>query len=316
MGKGIAYQFKRQFPHNFDVYHHACKSGELRPGKLVWCRERGKIIINFPTKDKWRNGSKMEYIEDGLDALIQLVGELRIRSIAIPPLGSGNGGLVWPQVRQLLEQRLRCLESSVQIIIFEPSKAYSAQPAQEPKLGVSALVLMDIKRQLSGFSMLRLQKAAYFTGIFNRGHAFQFVKHTCGPYADSIERISRDIKAYQEFHHLKSTEQARDILYQKIVSRSVDQKLTRLAPAIQSACRLVNGIPDDRALACLAAVCFIIETHQGACEQTMMQAFLAWPRDQASPFDKTEIRAAIDRLYEEEMIERNLEGFVLSAPMR
>lgn len=46
----------------------------------------------------------MKYIEDGLDSLVSLIKELNIRSIAIPPLGSGNGGLVWNDVKQVLVQ--------------------------------------------------------------------------------------------------------------------------------------------------------------------------------------------------------------------
>ena len=95
MGKGIAYQFKMQYPENNKDYVKACKSGELTVGKLHYFKEKGKIIVNFPTKNKWRANSKIEYINDGLDELIKLIHQLNIKSIAIPPLGSGNGGLIW-----------------------------------------------------------------------------------------------------------------------------------------------------------------------------------------------------------------------------
>ena len=95
MGKGIAYQFKLAFPQNYNDYVKACKSGTLRIGTLHYYQENDKIIINFPTKDKWRANSKLEYIEAGLDKLIILIRKLGISSIAIPPLGSGNGGLRW-----------------------------------------------------------------------------------------------------------------------------------------------------------------------------------------------------------------------------
>ena len=105
MGKGIAYQFKLKFPNNNKDYVKACKNGTLRPGKLHVYKESEKIIINFPTKDKWREKSRMEYIEDGLDALVLLIKELNIKSIAIPPLGSGNGGLIWNDVKQVLAKK-------------------------------------------------------------------------------------------------------------------------------------------------------------------------------------------------------------------
>ena len=93
MGKGIAYQFKLQYPQNNEDYVRACRSGALAIGKLHYYKEKGKIIINFPTKDKWREKSRMEYIEKGLDELVVLARDLGLTSIAIPPLGSGNGGL-------------------------------------------------------------------------------------------------------------------------------------------------------------------------------------------------------------------------------
>ena len=120
MGKGIAYQFKLKFPNNNKDYIKACKSGVLRPGKLHFYREAGKIIINFPTKDKWREKSQIKYIEDGLDSLILLIEELNIKSIAIPPLGSGNGGLVWADVKQILAEKGRYfLSAQYGITAFE-----------------------------------------------------------------------------------------------------------------------------------------------------------------------------------------------------
>ncbi|WP_199798965.1 macro domain-containing protein [Clostridium tetani] len=87
-------KFKLQYPENNIDYVKACKSGSLTIGKLHYFKERGKIIINFPTKNKWRAKSKIEYVEKGLDGLIKLIYLLNIKSIAIPPLGSGNGGLI------------------------------------------------------------------------------------------------------------------------------------------------------------------------------------------------------------------------------
>lgn len=315
MGKGIAYQFKLQYPDNFKEYQKACKNGSLRPGVLLPYSERNKLIINFPTKDKWRNPSKIEYIESGLDALIELISKLRIESIAIPPLGSGNGGLVWSQVRQLVETKLSRLELTTKIIIYEPSKAYSSRPVQEPKLSTSALVLMDIKQQLSIFNKLRLQKAAYFTNIFLHKAYFKFEKHQYGPYNYAIDLISKDIKAYQSFHELKSTAQARDILYKKIISKSVDSKLSELSSAIKRACDFVNGVTTDHELECLATVCFIVERNYGISSKSIVNEFLAWSEDKASRFNESEIIAAINTLYDAEIFEKSLEGFVLMNPI-
>lgn len=117
MGKGIAYQFKLQFPENNKDYVKACKSGKLTVGKLHYFKENGKLIINFPTKNKWRANSKMEYIEAGLDELIKLINIKGIKSIAIPPLGSGNGGLIWAEVKLLIEKKLSIINEDVHIYI-------------------------------------------------------------------------------------------------------------------------------------------------------------------------------------------------------
>lgn len=125
MGKGIARQFKLQFPKNNAEYVKICKSGDLRPGRLHYYKERGKIVINFPTKDKWREKSKMKYIEDGLNALVLLIDELKIKSVAIPALGSGNGGLPWEEVKRIILQKLRTATTCVTVYIYEPLETQS-----------------------------------------------------------------------------------------------------------------------------------------------------------------------------------------------
>ena len=107
MGKGIALQFKEEFPKNFLTYKAACSSGELTPGKLLITKELNsngeeKIIINFPTKLHWRNPSRYEYITEGLKELTKAISEHNIKSIAIPPLGCGNGGLDWNIVKGMI----------------------------------------------------------------------------------------------------------------------------------------------------------------------------------------------------------------------
>lgn len=128
MGKGIALQFRQQFPENYQVYAHACINGELEPGKLLITatgQSDTRFIINFPTKRDWRGKSKMEYIEDGLQALVLEIKARGITSIAIPALGCGNGGLFWEQVRPLIEETLSPL-INVQVLIFEPPDAPSS----------------------------------------------------------------------------------------------------------------------------------------------------------------------------------------------
>ena len=124
MGKGIALQFKEEFPANFSTYKTACSTGNLVPGKLLITREINsqgieKIIVNFPTKLHWRNPSKYEYIRDGLAELTKALYEYNIKSIAIPPLGCGNGGLNWDIVKKMIVDALE--GTNVEIYIYEPT---------------------------------------------------------------------------------------------------------------------------------------------------------------------------------------------------
>ena len=123
MGRGVALQFKRAFPENFRAYAARCKRAEMRPGQVFVFETRAVVppryIINFPTKRHWRGKSRLEDIESGLESLAGEIRSRRIRSIAIPPLGSGLGGLHWPNVRTRMEAALGALDD-VEIVIFEP----------------------------------------------------------------------------------------------------------------------------------------------------------------------------------------------------
>ncbi len=124
MGKGIALQFKAQFPHNYKVYVKACKENTLQVGNLLVVVDKSlrcgnKIIINFPTKTDWRKPSEYCYVEKGLMALVAFIKERKIQSIALPALGAGNGRLDWSKVKILMEQYLSPLHCN--IYIYEPN---------------------------------------------------------------------------------------------------------------------------------------------------------------------------------------------------
>lgn len=124
MGKGIALQFKQAWPENFDAYAKACRAKEVRPGQMfIW--ETGRMVnpryvINFPTKRHWREKAFIEDIQSGLRALVADVQRLGIRSIAVPPLGCGNGGLDWRDVQLLIEPAFAELPNT-QVQLFSPS---------------------------------------------------------------------------------------------------------------------------------------------------------------------------------------------------
>ena len=123
MGKGIALEFKKTFPENFSAYREACKRHEVTPGKMFVFRtssDQPRFIINFPTKTHWRSKSQMDDIELGLKALVEVIKHNKLRSVAVPPLGCGHGGLDWNDVRVRIELALRQLSDEVEIQIFEP----------------------------------------------------------------------------------------------------------------------------------------------------------------------------------------------------
>lgn len=129
MGKGIALQFKRLFPQMFKEYQRLCEDGRLEPGSLHLYRTPGKWVLNFATKEHWRNLSQVEYIEKGLKAFVSMYAEAGVVSIAFPPLGCGNGQLDFrTQVRPLMEKYLRPLPIAVFIY---PEKAGDCRPEHE-----------------------------------------------------------------------------------------------------------------------------------------------------------------------------------------
>jgi O-acetyl-ADP-ribose deacetylase (regulator of RNase III) len=126
MGRGIALQFKNVFPANFSAYETACRRGEVQPGRM-FVYDTGELtcpryIINFPTKRHWRGKSRIEDIEAGLAALVDEIRSRKIKSIAIPPLGSGLGGLDWTAVRPLIQNAMAALPE-VDALVFEPGGA-------------------------------------------------------------------------------------------------------------------------------------------------------------------------------------------------
>jgi O-acetyl-ADP-ribose deacetylase (regulator of RNase III) len=117
MGKGLALQFKQRYPANFIFYEQACAEGCVRPGHMlvfelepIVSGQVPQVIINFPTKRHWRDESLMVDIHHGLDALAFELIRRRIRHVALPALGCGLGGLVWADVKELIEDRLAQLE--------------------------------------------------------------------------------------------------------------------------------------------------------------------------------------------------------------
>lgn len=199
MGKGIALQFKKAYPQNFKEYEKACKIGEVVPGKM-FIHSTGKFInpkyiINFPTKRHWKSSSKLEDIRLGLFSLAEDIKALGIKSIVIPPLGCGYGGLSWDSVQPLIEQELSALED-VKIIVIQPanSTVFELPKQQEkPKLTrARALYILLMKNYIiPGYelTLLELQKLAYFLQVLGEPLRLNFKRHHYGPYADNLNKV-------------------------------------------------------------------------------------------------------------------------------
>jgi O-acetyl-ADP-ribose deacetylase (regulator of RNase III) len=137
-GRGIALQFRNVWPENFRAYAAACRRGQVRPGRLFVFetgRASPRYIVNFPTKRHWRDRSRIEDIEAGLHALAAEIRQRGIRSIAIPPLGCGLGGLAWSEVRPRIERALGGL-ANVRILVFEPTgPSHGSESVRRPGAG-------------------------------------------------------------------------------------------------------------------------------------------------------------------------------------
>ncbi len=247
MGKGIALQFRRAFPTMYDAYRSACRCGDVQIGRM-WVWETGmaagpRFIINFPTKRHWRSKSRIVDIEDGLSDLVHVIQERRIASIAIPPLGAGNGGLPWGMVRERIMTALSGL-AGVQVLLYEPQGAPAphlmrtaspAEPLTENRavfiqlLGRYTMELMDGRP-----SLIEVQKLMYFLQEAGQPLRLRFVRGTYGPYADNLR------------HVLINTEGTYTIGYGDGTDRALDSSLELVPGAWGQAVAVLESHPESQ----------------------------------------------------------------------
>lgn len=204
MGKGIALAFRNAYPENYRLYAAACKADEVRIGRMFVTENLSlhgpRWIVNFPTKKHWRHPSRPVWIRDGLDDLIRVVRRHDIRSLAIPPLGCGHGGLDWDEVRSMIESAVSELPDA-DVLLFEPTDSYMTPPKTEGARRLTparALILDAIRRYgVLGIdcSYLEVQKLAYFVerAIIDAGlenHLrLEFRANRYGPYSDRLRHV-------------------------------------------------------------------------------------------------------------------------------
>ncbi len=209
MGRGIAAQFKRAFPANFKAYQSACRRKLVQPGQM-FVVETGQLtpprfIINFPTKRHWRAHSRIEDIETGLEALVGEIERREIRSIAVPPLGCGLGGLSWSDVRPRIERALAAVPD-VRVLVFEPTGKPAtnemASAAEPPKMTPGRAVLVGLmQRYLAGLldpfvSLLEVHKLMYFQQEAGEPLRLRYVKAAYGPYAENLRHVLARIEGH------------------------------------------------------------------------------------------------------------------------
>ncbi len=209
MGRGLALQFKIRYPENYNEYYDACKKNKVQPGKM-FLHETGKLvypkyIINFPTKRHWRGKSRIQDIEEGLKDLIKIIQKKKITSIAIPPLGSGLGGLDWSEVKTVINKQLECLKE-IEIMVFEPHNPDTIEKKVKNKdipnmtPGRAALIEL-IHRYLGGLldpfvTLLEIHKLMYFLQESGEDLKLNYKAGPYGPYAENLRHVLQRIEGH------------------------------------------------------------------------------------------------------------------------
>lgn len=314
MGKGIALQFKQAYPENYEAYAKACKAGEVEPGKM-FIFETGRLvnpryIINFPTKRQWQSNSRLADIESGLSALVEDLRRLGIKSIAVPPLGCGYGGLRWSDVRPRIEAAFEALEE-VQVLIFEPGRtpAATSMPigTEKPKMTRARALLLKLMEQYAepGYPLtaLELQKLAYFLQAAGEPLRLRFKAHHYGPYADNLNFLLQRleghfIRGYGDGSRKPDTELQLEPTAVETASRFLTSDATangRLADVA----RIIGGFETPYGMELLATVHWVA-THDEATptEDRAVQAVHRWSAKKKDKFADKHIRTAWRHLSE------------------
>jgi O-acetyl-ADP-ribose deacetylase (regulator of RNase III) len=209
MGRGIALQFRKAFPENFKAYKSACDKKQLHPGVMLVFElnrfQNPRYVINFPTKRHWKGKSKIEDIESGLETLVKEVTKRKIRSIAIPPLGCGLGGLSWDELKPMIKKAFEALPD-VHVFLYEPSGAPTAEEMVKEKkvprmtIGRAALLgLMNryLKAVMDPFvSLLEMHKLMYFMQESGENLNLNYTKALYGPYAKNLRHVLNLIEGH------------------------------------------------------------------------------------------------------------------------
>lgn len=300
MGKGVALQFKKNFHNNYKAYVEACKNGDVQIGRMFVVRDHSllgeKLIVNFPTKTDWRKPSEYEYVERGLDALVDTIRQYGIKSIAIPPLGAGNGGLHWDRVKKMIEDKLSALD--VRIIVYEPSLQIKEHLAKERVKLTDAralllYVLFDLVRHGEYVSEFSCEKVCYFLQRFGAKKYFklEYIPYYYGPYSGKVRHVlyalngsyimgysDMDKKAFSPLNLIPDCWNE--------VSQYVESK-SELKEIAERTMAFLRGFYSDFALELLSSIDFLLQSGQATDRQSVIDGLNSWNDRKRSLFSDT-----------------------------
>jgi len=311
MGKGIALQFKQAWPAMFKAYRAACKAGLVVPGRMhVWptgALQGPRYILNFPTKRHWRDPSRMEDIEAGLVDLVAQLRALGLRSVAIPPLGAGNGGLAWSEVRPRIVRALQSLPE-MHVALYEPVGAPlpAEQPVgtERPPFTVARAVFLKLMGRYRGADQqlknVEIQKLAYFLQVAGQPLRLNFVAHEYGPYADNLHQVMQRL----EGHYLRGAVDRRPYTEVELLPGAEAQADTVLATDAEASARLdrvarlVEGFETPHSMELLATVHWVAHHHPEAAQDfgVCLAQVRAWSARKGERMQEQHLQVAWDHL--------------------
>jgi len=316
MGKGIALQFKMAFPKNFEAYEKACNKEEIKIGKVFVTESQElfqpKYIINFPTKMHWKEKSKLEYIEKGMDDLIDKIKELKIKSIALPPLGCGNGGLNWQNVKRIMLQKLEKL-TDVKVILFAPSSSPMAKAmkigTEKPNMtpGRAALIglLKNYKQVGYEITNLEIQKLMYFLQVAGEPLRLKFEKQKYGPYTNQLHHVLQ----HMEGHFIKGYGDRTNKILISLLPEGIKQAEEYLPQHQETLERfhrvweLIDGFETPYGLELLSTVHWTIAQEKICNLDNIIQSIRTWNPRKKELFNTNHIQIAKKRLEEKQFVQ-------------
>lgn len=313
MGKGIALQFKNRFPKNYKAYKEACKKGELKIGQMLVVKDgdllHEKFIINFPTKEHWKSPSKIEYIEQGLIALKEVIQQYDIRSVALPPLGCGNGGLDWNIVKAMIVDSLTDLNATV--FVYEPNAVIKSvlqaeEKQQEKKLTPAKAMLLYLMFHYEAVgdisSLFSANKLAYFLQESGENLRLNFKAYHYGPYAVQLNHVLYSVNGV----YLKGLEQNQAKAFEPLllnydkyneVEGFVKSKLsTAQLDRLHSVLKLIEGFESTYALELLASIDFLRKQERVNSIVEAKAHIQQWNQRKANLFKPEHIEVAYEHL--------------------